>query len=213
MENITDALHIAFGVLVFVLALSITMSSFSLAKKTATSIIYDLDKREQYEYEQAQTTTNASGETEITGTNRIVGTETIIPTLYRAAIENYIVRFYKKDGSPIYLYRISEDNNKTFKDTNAIDLEKNKLGDHELAKDFIKHFIKGDLVNFFETQKITGKYRSFKALESGKTFSDLIGNKKFIETLGVYYQEDIKPTATEDINKTKKRVITYTEVE
>ena len=39
-----------------------------------------------------------------------------------------------------------------------------------------------------------------------------IKGKKVIEKLGVYYQEDIQGESnTPDANKTKKRVITYTD--
>lgn len=84
MENATQALLMAFAVFIFIIALTVSMVSFSSAKETADAIIYMKDETNYYEYEGA-----ISKATE----NRIVGLETIVPTLYKYYKENYTVVF------------------------------------------------------------------------------------------------------------------------
>lgn len=84
MENATQALQMAFAVLVFVIALTVSIVSFSNAKQAADSILYTKDEMNYYEYQ------GAKGKA---AENRIVGLETVIPTLYKYYKENYTVVF------------------------------------------------------------------------------------------------------------------------
>lgn len=95
MENATHALYMVFAVLILVLALSVAITSFNKAKATADVVLLQEDKTNYYEYIGAK---NKSDE------SRIVGLETIIPTLYKYYKENYTVVFkkcssFKEDGS------------------------------------------------------------------------------------------------------------------
>ena len=84
MENAVKALEMAFAVMVFVIALSVSMISFNKAKATSDIVLYAQDETNYYEYQGG----NASEK------NRIVGLETIIPTLYEYYKgENYTVVF------------------------------------------------------------------------------------------------------------------------
>lgn len=213
MENVTEALYMAFGVLIFVLALSLAISSFSIVRITATTIINNLDKEKQYSYIYG-TSGNSEGDTiQDTDTSRIVGKETIVPTLYRAFIENYTVRFYNQNGNKLMLFQIKDDDKNSstygqYVDTNEIDLQAGGIGTHDQAKEFISALLtktEGTLISSGQTQ---GKYVNFKVLP-GSNFRDIINNGRFKESLGIYYLEDLKPNFTEDINKTEKRVITY----
>lgn len=78
MENVADALRMAFAVLVFVIAMAIAMSLLSQANATTKQIFYSMDKITYMEQANASTE-NAN--------HRIVGMETIIPTIYRYPIE------------------------------------------------------------------------------------------------------------------------------
>ena len=89
MDNAIDALKIAFAVLVFVLALSISMQVFGQAKAVSDEVFYMTDQTNFYEY--------TSGNTRPEG--RIVSTETIIPTLYRYYKENFNVIIWIDDGN------------------------------------------------------------------------------------------------------------------
>lgn len=86
MENAVDALKMAFAVFIFVMALTVGIVSFNNAKATADAIIYTKDETNYYQYE---TAIGKASE------NRIVGLETVIPTLYRYYKENFTVVFKK----------------------------------------------------------------------------------------------------------------------
>ena len=84
MENAVEALKIAFAVLIFIMALTVSIVSFNSVKSTADAILYMKDEANYYEYQED------SGKA---AENRIVGLETIVPTLYKYYKENYTVVF------------------------------------------------------------------------------------------------------------------------
>ena len=84
MENASEALMMAFGVLIFVLALTVAINAFSQAKAVSDVVIFTADETNYYDYQ------GAIGKA---SQNRIVGLETIIPTLYKYYKENYTVLF------------------------------------------------------------------------------------------------------------------------
>ncbi len=86
MENAVKALEMAFAVIVFIIALSVSMYAFNNAKKTSDIMLYAQDKTNYYEYQ------GAKGKT---AEDRIVGIETIVPTVYKYYKENYTVLFRK----------------------------------------------------------------------------------------------------------------------
>ena len=94
MENAVDALKIGFAVLVFVMALSLTIYMFSQARESADIVLHSSDITEYMEYEEVSQGSE----------NRVVGLETIIPTLYKYYKENYTVIFRNSSGNflPIY---------------------------------------------------------------------------------------------------------------
>ena len=83
MENATDALKMAAAVLIFVGALSFAIMGFTRAQQTATTILEKSDNQEYYSTENVRVSNN-----------RLVGIETIIPTLYSYFKEGYTVLFY-----------------------------------------------------------------------------------------------------------------------
>lgn len=84
MENAVEALKMAFAFLVFGMALTISIISFSKVKATSDVVLYTKDETNYYDYQ---------GATGKAAQNRIVGLETIIPTLYKYYKENYTVLF------------------------------------------------------------------------------------------------------------------------
>lgn len=110
MENASEALYMVFAVLVFVLALTVAMNAFNQAKATSDVVLYQSDITNYYEYQ---------GATGKESQNRIVGLETVIPTLYKYyKEENCTVLFrqanydrttgeYKQGTSvdPLYIYK------------------------------------------------------------------------------------------------------------
>lgn len=90
MENATDAIKMAFAVMVLVMALSVSIISFNKVKATSDVVLYTKDETNYYDYQGA-----IGKEAE----NRIVGLETIIPTLYKYYKENYTIIFRKANYS------------------------------------------------------------------------------------------------------------------
>ena len=207
MENASEALLMAFAVLIFVLALSLGISSFSLARQTTQSIVEMTDRKFDYTYVDFNST----------NTSRIVGIETVIPTLYRAYRENFIVRFYQTNGEALPVYRKKVRNILT--ETNEINLEKEAVANQEKATLFVDCLLYGNLKDNFNTCENL----------SSTNFYDTIKGMKFKEELGIYYIEDLEDekqnnsnsggeisdsditdAEVSDVNKTEKRVITYT---
>ncbi len=93
MEHASDAIIMAFSVFVLVMALSISIAMFSRANYVSEAVLKSSDSTAYYQYEE---TPDAN--------YRIVGLETIIPTLYKYYKENYTVLFLNKDGTPMKLY-------------------------------------------------------------------------------------------------------------
>ena len=82
MENAADALKMAAAVLIFVVALSISINAFGEVRLASRTILEYNDKEYNYTYVEDNGTTK-----------RIVGIESIIPTIYKAYKENYKIIF------------------------------------------------------------------------------------------------------------------------
>lgn len=91
MENAVEALKMGFAVLVLIAALSLAIYSFTKVRETTDAITSQADIKEYYQQ-------LSLGDTGVSSNNalssRIVGVETIIPTLYRYYKENYTILFY-----------------------------------------------------------------------------------------------------------------------
>lgn len=97
MENAVDALKIAFAVFIFVIALALAFSVVGQARATSDVVLAINDKTNLYDYVE-ESENNAQNK------DRIVGFETILPTIYRYAKEQYAVTILKEDGTPIVRY-------------------------------------------------------------------------------------------------------------
>ena len=116
MENAVEALKMAGFMLLFIIALSITMVTLTQAKTTADSLVKNQDRQESYQYVEL-----AEGETK--AFSRTVTLSDIIPTLYRYAQEDYAVQFYNSDGSPLNVYESGEMRNGVNVKKNDLDLD------------------------------------------------------------------------------------------
>ena len=92
MENASEALKMAATILIFVVALSTTVVMFSQLNKVSSTILIGVDETKYYDYIESNEKT------------RIVGLETIIPTLYKYDKEKYTVLFLDTNGAPLKLY-------------------------------------------------------------------------------------------------------------
>ena len=231
MENAVDSLKIAFGVLIFTVALSISISTFSNARRAIDGITTIKDKTQEYVYLEPSTTSN-----------RDVGIETIIPALYKAYSEHYRVEFWVKDSAGtekkliLYSRRNVEAREKNWEEVNYIDLIDENFGSESLAIDHLNALLTNGHTKFYiNASKAYGvkdisAYKRYNSTNTILLYDEGIGSKsgdiaigseglyeflkdkKFEERLGEYYQEDKsegKVSDTLEINKTKKRIITY----
>ncbi len=224
MENAADALHMAAAVLIFVLALTIAINSFGQVRQ-ASQFLIDYNDRE-YEY----TYVEDNGTTE-----RIVGLESIIPTIYKAYRENYKVVFddttYAYIGDDGLFQRRKEGTLNEYEPVYEIDLENETIGTEEQKEEFLMAILYGTDLN-----KITGMnfsniqtfWRNNGMILNNKGLYAIIkeGNYRFKENIGMYYQEqatgeddttsspglptDDETSGAPEANLTLKRVITYT---
>ena len=215
MENAVEALKIAGAVLVFVLALSLSISSLSQANSSVSTIATIYDKEAQYQY--VKPTTNL---------NRTVGADTVVSTMYRAYSENIKIVFQKSDKSPLPIYyktnqygnRVNAEGNKVSNSSpdavtvDCIDLSEEGFGaQSQSATNHLSMILAGrerwkrqnaDNQEMLEMLEDT-KYGNQFMLDSypDGLYQFLVKNK-FTESLGEYYQGN-------DSTKIKKRIIIY----
>ena len=190
MENATDALKMAGAVLLFVLAISIIILSFGQVRKSADTIIDYRDRETSY--------IDGSYYYEGKENVRNVGIETIIPSVYRAYLENYKIVF--KGIKPIY--KINGE------DRYLLELENINGTNLTLANDETKvEFLQGILYGVDDNKKKDFETKFNISLSGCESICKQLENKSVKEYLGVYYQND-SPDVPE-LNKVKKRIITY----
>lgn len=202
MENAAEALQMGAWVLIFVLAVSICISSFGEARSTSQMVVDYNDREYDYTYVENNGTTK-----------RVVSGETIIPTIYNAFQENYKIVFensngifpdgiYKKDGQPQY-------------EISTINLVKSFGLSLEQRKAFIEGVLYGRIsartkypegLSSLELPTVSGRA---KINLNSVGLYDIIKGYKFEESTGVYYEQEVDGTEVPEANKEKRRVITY----
>ena len=139
MENAVDALKIAFGVLVFVIALTVAFALLSQAKATSDIMLFASDKTNYYTY--SKDADDAEG--------RIVGADVVISSLYRYYKESVVVRVY--DGTNL----IGDFNTETDKGLSQRERKKR-------VNDWIERnsstLLNGKFLETFDEVKKGGKY-------------------------------------------------------
>lgn len=205
MENAADALKMAGAVLLFVLAISVAIVSFGQARETADTILDYKDRETVY--------IDGNLYYQATETERTVGLETIIPTIYRAYIENYKIVF---EGlkAPIYTLKLSGNTDikkytidlETKTTTDGIQINNVALANDEQKSEFLCGILYRDFTKSGTQDKFEKKYNVELPRDDISLINRLKG-KKITEYLGVYYQNDNENVP--DVNKTEKRIITY----
>lgn len=192
MENAVEALKMAGFMLLFIIALSITMITLTQAKTTADSLVKNQDRQQSYQY------------IEVTGDlskslSRTVTLADIIPTLYRYAQEDYAVQFYTSSGSPLYIYESVQIKNGVPVKKNDLDLD-------------TEHWIENGETRYEDWRGNTTKIKQ----HVDDVVEYLLANYKnsnFEEKLGTtedYEESQDTNELVPDINKQYKRIITYT---
>lgn len=173
MENATEALKMAFAVLVFVIALTISFMLITQSRSTADFIFTAKDDQEYVE--------NVTSIGQQTGESyRVVSIDTIIPTIYRYAQENYGVIII--DGNNIVaIYDLVVENTvskyaSTWDLTDSSnELTKLCIGYAPDSKEGIANYIEGAtgivINDVREYQKLFGKIRSNGTIEENGIFT------------------------------------------
>lgn len=192
MENAVEALKMAGFMLLFIIALSITMVTLTQAKTTADSLVKNQDRQESYQYVEL-----AEGETK--AFSRTVTLSDIIPTLYRYAQEDYAVQFYNSDGSPLNVYESGEIRNGVNVRKNDLDLD-------------TEHWEENGVTRYEEWRGNNAKIKQHVD-DVVEYLLDNYKDRQFDEKLGTiedYEESQDTNELVPDINKQYKRVITYT---
>ena len=206
MENAMDALKIAAGVLMFVLALTISISCFSQANEAVTTIVNMRDRDVQITYD------NIKQSNKLT---RTVGIETIIPTMYKTYEENIEIYFKDSSGNSIPIYYKTSGNGERELDENGlpitvdyVDLAMETYPDKETCIKHLDMILAGKNLYKDIDEAMVKKYEKQFHERYPNGFLEYIKNKKFEEKLGEYY-----PIEGETSTQIKKRIITYQEVQ
>lgn len=233
MENAVDALKIAFAVFIFVIALSIAMYMFTQVKLTSDLVMQASDVTEYMDYTELNDMANSQT---MVDNDRIVGLETIIPTLYKYYKENYTVIFRNSNGTPMDLY-ITQTNDKLWSSNytnkyynSKIDLKKvcsfdvdEETSRHEpwtgnmnYYKQNLDMFLSGGTFVAPSLNGMNYDYSKISGWSGKKGFIEQFKDKKFRESLGEYTYNKVN-SSVGDINSgltnvkgKKKRVIIYT---
>lgn len=201
MENATDALKMGAGILIFVLALIISINAFTEARQTSQTVLEYNDREYDLKYEDRYIEENGT-------TERVVSAEAIVTAIYKSYTENYKIAF---DQPNIVLYK-KRDSSYIWRDINYIDLRKESLASVRQRREFIQGILYG-LKSFGNTTEQNAKKKEYENLGIQFTVNgiyDQIKTEKYTEKLGVYYEQDTyddvnTPTANFD----QKRIITY----
>ena len=207
MENAIEALKMGFAVFVLIAALSLAIFSFTKVRETTDAITSKADIKEYYQQ-------LSLGDTGVSSSNalssRIVGVETIIPTLYRYYKEYYTILFYVgynynedtgtfssidpmtiyySETSNTYLAKSTLTVNSTSSAIYGFDIQDEQIrrepwsANQETSYNFIKEFVNG-----INGDKGTKYYSSRMANTSYRTNKNAYGK----DDNGPYYQLNFK---------------------
>lgn len=216
MENAADALKMAAAVLIFVVALSISINAFGQVRLASRTILEYNDKEYNYTYVEDNGTTK-----------RIVGIESIIPTIYKAYKENYKIIFDEDILGEDGLYQIDEFGNK--RAIYTIDLDQSTseiaLGYNRQKEQLLLAILYGrNCMNIEGNEEIYSNYSTYEDLKTAfrnnnlgiylndSGIYDTIKDIELEESVGVYYQDEAGETEESSVPETNriiKRVITY----
>ncbi len=200
MENAVDALKMAGAVLIFVLALSLGITSFSQARQASDAILDFQDRETEY--------INGDFYYETTGTERTVGLETIIPSIYRVYNENYRIVFVYSTGEPLIIYQYRNPTNPTIvEDRNVLNSDDTSKEPPRISQDTNSQTLLEAIIYGKTNTNFNNWYGNTIRLPSESLYSKLKSASQIKEYLGVY-TTTLNPDVPDSM-KGEKRVITY----
>ena len=191
MENGVQALKLGASMLIFVIAITITISVFTMAAQ-ALNRIFIAEEDQEYVKDSAGQYINF---VKFDGGTREVGIETIAPAIYRAFSENYCMYFYQyaADGVTLEEYELYNDGSKVI---NWIGQVNDMIPDKEAQKSNVT------AEELFNEKDI---YNNLK----GKTFTEMLGEYIMGEEAKENMEEEEATRSESGPNKIKKRIIVY----
>lgn len=190
MENATDALIMAGSVLIFLIALSVCVSSFTTLRTEIDQIIEQTET-----VDMAQNNENGEYVNYIKRSNyaiRVVGSETVVSSMYRAKKENYVIYIVFKNS----LKNSLKNSNEFEKRGMIVKIPNIKKSEDNIIINKSENVIK--LIGSYDFDYILNELKLYESIK----------DKKFEEYLGVYQDNT---DATEE-NKITYRIITYVEI-
>ena len=193
MENAAEALKMAGMVLMFMIALSVSIVSFGKARETADIVMSNMDRETTY--------IDGNMYYKGSGSTRKVGIETVIPTLKRVFNEGYEIefKFPSEDAEPIYTIKATSSTDDT-DDKKIFRIKDNKFLDAstEGKNAFLNGILYGTSDEFKKYYKDTIK------LPTKSLYDRLKNGVEIIEQAGEY-----KIEKESDANEEIVRVIKY----
>ena len=196
MENAVEAFKIAGSVILFVIALSLSISSLSIANRTVSEITTMYDKEANYTYIKPSS-----------DLSRTVGIDTIIPTMYNKT---------NQYGSRVDVKGKAVSDTATAVTVKCIDLsEEGFSAATDAATNHLSMILAGktrwesqwndsdaenknEMLNMLDEKKYGNQFMD----EYTNGFYEYLAKHTFLEQLGEYYQGS-------DSTKIKKRIIIY----
>lgn len=146
MENASEALKMGAAVLIFVMAISISIFAFTKVRQASTAIMDKFDDKSYY-----------SDDNVDIQTNRIVGIETIIPTLYSYYDSNTTILFYVGEDFHTNTYSFESIKEMPLYYTEA-------LGSDVLSRNYLENDLDKSLLNISDKPK-DENYRAIYGLD------------------------------------------------
>ena len=187
MENASDALIMAGQMLIFIVALTVCISSFTTVRAEVNRIV---GENEEIRMAKDGDTYLNYIESKKSSSTRVVGSEAVVTSMYRAIKEDYVIYIKFKNDT----IKNATVDSKIIKDGQPIIKVNDKL---------IKITIGSDT-----NQNINSVLRSTNG--GGVSVFDIMREKKFNEYLGEYQKSSAEGVTSE--NKEVYRIITYVEV-
>lgn len=171
MENATDALKMAFGVFVFIAALTLALSSFSKARETSDTVLWYADETNYYSW------TNSSNQEE----GRAVGRDAVISSIYKKLTDTYVIVIISPNEKYIFASsgKVTEviNGSKTTKDTNTVEYMNYYI-------EFVNSKLDVNTTYIENVSEVTNKGQKgeYEVAEDGTKLQKIQGDNKVIVT-------------------------------
>lgn len=205
MENASDALIMAGEMLIFIVALTVCISSFTKVRVEIDKIVGQKETVQMAKNEENQEYVNYI-KSKKNNSIRVVRAETLLPSMYRAIKENYVIYIKLNAYYDDYIKNSGIVLTKATKDVSAI--IRNSDGTTS-SSTVIK---KGDdIIKITIGSKTAEINQNVNAIlkDNNKNFFNHIKDKKFYEYLGEY--QDCAETGVSSEDRAIHRIITYVE--